>query len=294
MRILLTGASGFVGTTLARFLRSCGHHVVPLHRGASPGPTWDPAAGHIDLSGAEDIQGVVHLAGEPIIGRWTRAKKERIRQSRVEGTRLLCEALADRNERPNVMISASAIGYYGNTGEDVVDESSPHGKDFLANVAVEWEAATRIAADSGIRVIPIRIGLVLSPEGGALARMLPLFKWGLGGRLGSGKQWWSWIALDDLHGIIHHALSHPTVSGALNAVAPEAVTNEDFTRTLARVLRRPALLPFPERAVKMVFGEMGEATFLASTRVWPGALDDNGYEFRFPHIEPALRHLLRR
>jgi len=295
MKILLTGASGFIGTTLTRYLRGCGHQVVALQRGnGAPTPCWEPAAGHIDLTGAEDVQAVVHLAGEPLLGRWTSRKKRRIQDSRVEGTRLLCEALAARNDRPGVLVSASAIGYYGPTGETMVDESSPPGDDFLAQVAVAWEGATQVAADHGIRVVPLRIGLVLSPEGGALAKMLTLFKMGMGGRLGTGSQWWSWIALDDLHAIILYVLNRPTISGPLNAVAPEAVTNEDFTRILAKVLKRPALIPVPAGLIKTVFGEMADATLLASSRVWPGALDTDGYEFRFSHLESALRHLLGR
>jgi len=297
MRVLITGATGFIGTTLARHLRACGCQTLPLvrsDRSDDSQPTWSPAHKQVNLGPAGALDAVVHLAGESITGRWTAAKKERIRSSRVEGTRLLSEALAASENPPSVMVTASAVGYYGNRGfEELTEESGP-GSDFLAEVAHAWEEATDPAQQAGIRVVHVRIGLVLSPEGGALAKMLPLFKLGLAGRIGHGQQYWSWISLDDLNGLVHFALRQPNVEGPVNGVAPNPVTNEEFTRTLARVLARPALLPMPEKLARMVFGEMAEATLLASTRALPEKLIALGYQFTHPELEPALRHLLGR
>jgi hypothetical protein len=253
---------------------------------------WDPAAGRLDPARLEGLDAVVHLAGENIAGRWTAAKKARIRSSRVEGTRLLAEALAGLKRPPKTLLCASAIGYYGDRGAELLREESPAGTGFLAEVCREWEAAARPAAEKGLRVVHLRIGVVLSPAGGALARMLMPFKLGLGGRIGSGSQFMSWIASDDLSGVIRHALTTESLRGPVNAVAPQAVTNLEFTQTLGRVLRRPTPFPMPAFAARLAFGEMAEALLLASARVEPTRLVASGYRFRAPELEGALRHLL--
>jgi len=296
MNILLSGSSGFLGSSLDRFLRACGHRLLPLKRGkASSGQaTWQPEQGRIQLPSATPFDAVIHLAGESIMTRWTPEKKNRIRASRVEGTRLLCEALANLPSPPGTLVSASAIGYYGDRGEEILDEQSHPGTGFLAELAQAWETATIPAHAAGIRVVQLRIGLVLASDGGALKSMLPFFKLGLGGRIGSGRQYWSWIALDDLQSAVLFILAQPTLNGPLNLVSPQPATNAEFTRTLARVLRRPALLPAPEGALRWWFGEMAEATLLASTRVRPVRLEECGFAFQLPELEKALHHLLRR
>ena len=254
---------------------------------------WDPAAGRLDAAGLEGLDAVVHLAGENVShGRWTAARKERIRVSRVEGTRLLSEALAACERKPSTLVCASAIGYYGDRGDEICVEDSAPADDFLARVAVDWERATAAAAAAGIRVVNLRIGVVLSPRGGMLARVAPLFRLGLGGRVGSGRQYLSWITLEDLVGVIEETLKSPHLAGPVNAVAPGPVTNLEFTRTLGRLLRRPARLPLPAPVVKLVWAEMGETLLLASTRVEPARLTAAGYAFRHPDIDTALRDLL--
>jgi hypothetical protein len=255
---------------------------------------WNPAAGEIDAAKLEGFDAVVHLAGEPITGRWNATKKTAIRESRVKGTRLLCEALARLSKRPRVLIAASASGYYGDRGDEVLREESGAGSLFLSQVCQEWEAATKAAAESGIRVVNLRFGFILSRAGGGLAKMLPAFKMGAGGKIGSGKQYMSWIAIDDLLQIILFATTAETVNGPVNAVAPNPVTNLAFTKTLARVLGRPAIFPMPAFAVRLAFGEMGEELLLASARIEPTRLLSAGYQFRFPELEGALRHLLGR
>ena len=253
---------------------------------------WNPAAGEIDAPKLEGIDAIVHLAGETINGRWTSAKKRAIRESRVKGTRLLCETLAKLSNRPRVLVAASASGYYGDRGDEVLREESEAGSSFLSQVCQEWEGATKAAAERGIRVVNLRIGFVLSRAGGGLAKMLPAFKMGVGGKIGSGKQHMSWIAIDDLAQIILFATSAESLQGPVNAVAPNPVTNLEFTKTLARVLRRPAIFPMPAFAVRLAFGEMGEELLLASARLEPARLLSAGYQFRFPQLEGALRHLL--
>jgi uncharacterized protein (TIGR01777 family) len=299
MRILVTGSSGLIGSALLPVLRASGHDVEPLLRtGAARdtgAPTWDPATGQIDPAALAGIDAVVHLAGENIAsGRWTAAKKSRIYSSRIDGTRALVDALRALTSRPPVLIAASAIGYYGHRNADVVDEDSAPGAGFLAEVVRDWEAAATPAAQAGIRVVHLRFGVVLSAAGGALAAMLPPFRLGVGGPLGSGTQFMSWIAIDDAVGAIVHALSKPDLRGPVNAVAPHPVTNREFAATLGRVLSRPAVLPLPAFVVRLAFGEMGEELLLASTRVDATRLLDSGYEFRFPELEPALRHVLGR
>lgn len=297
MHVLVTGSTGLVGSALLPFLTTGGHQVTRLVRSAPrPGTAavlWNPAAGHLDGSALEGLDAVVHLAGESIAGgRWTPSKKASIRASRVQGTRLLCETLAQRTTPPTVLVSASAIGYYGDRGTEVLYEESAPGSDFLAEVCRDWEAATAPAVQRGIRVVHLRLGMVLSPAGGALGKMLLPFKLGVGGMLGDGQQYMSWIALDDVLGAIHHALVTPAVHGPVNAVAPHPVPNREFTSILGRVLGRPTLVPLPAFAARLAFGDMADALLLSSTRVAPAHLVDTGYVFAYPELEEALRHLL--
>jgi uncharacterized protein (TIGR01777 family) len=299
MKVLVSGASGLIGSALVGLLTTGGHQVVRLvrHDGTrSAGAVqWDPAAGTIDAAALEGIDAVVHLAGENIAsGRWTAAKKARIHDSRIDGTTLLVGALLGLRKPPKTLLAASAIGYYGNRDQDVVDEDSAPGAGFLADVCREWEAATEPAAARGIRVVTLRTGVVLAGIGGALATMLPPFKLGLGGPLGSGEQYMSWVAFDDVAGAILHALTTTSLSGPVNLVSPNPVTNRTFTKTLGQVLSRPAVVPLPAFAVKLLFGEMGEELLLASTRVEPHRLQQSEYPFRFPELEEALRHVLGR
>ncbi len=295
MRIAITGASGLVGTQLTAFLRDRDHEVIPVVR-RTPSENeirWDPAAGEIEGEKFEGVDAVVNLAGENIAeGRWNAAKKQRIRDSRVNSTQLLAETLASLSQPPGVLVNASAIGYYGDRSDEALDEDSPPGDDFLANVCHEWETATSAAHATGIRVVKLRIGVVLSPDGGALKKMLLPFRLGAGGRVGSGRQYWSWVSIDDLVGIIHHALTNDSLVGAVNAVSPQSVTNLEFTKTLGRVLRRPTIFPMPAIAAKLALGEMAEALLLASARVVPRRLQQTNYEFRHADLESALRHLL--
>lgn len=296
MNVLVTGSSGLIGSALVSFLLTNGHGVTHLVR-VNPRPGraevyWDPAAGMLDTVGLEGMDAVVHLAGENIIGRWSAEKKARIRDSRVKGTRLLCEGLARLVQPPNVLVCASAIGYYGDRGEEVLREESAPGTSFLADVCRQWEAAAAPAAQKGIRVVHLRIGLVLSAAGGALAKMLPPFRMGVGGKLGNGRQYVSWITIDDLVGVISHALTTPTLRGPVNAVTPHPVTNLEFTQTLGRVLSRPTVLPMPAFAARLAFGEMADEVLLASARVEPARLLASGYSFRHPQLEASLRRLL--
>lgn len=296
MKVAVTGSSGLVGSALVPFLTSGGHEVVRLVRRAPRAPDearWDPRAGTVDARSLEGVDAVVHLAGESIAeGRWSEAKKARLRSSRIGPTRLLAETLAGLRRKPKVLVSASAIGYYGNRGDVVVTEKDTPADDFLGRLCVEWEQATEPAAAAGIRVVPLRIGAVLSSTGGALGTLLPLFRMGFGGVVGPGTQYMSWIALDDLLGVIHHALDRNDLRGPVNAVALEPVTNVAFTTTLGRTLWRPTIVPVPAFALRAAFGEMADAVLLASTRVRPERLLATGYRFRFPELEGALRHLL--
>jgi len=255
---------------------------------------WNPAAGDIDAPKLEGFDAVVHLAGEPITGRWNATKRTAIRESRVKGTRLLCETLARLAKRPRVLVAASASGYYGDRGDEVLREESGAGSSFLSQVCQEWEAATKAAAGGGLRVVNLRFGFILSRAGGGLAKMLPAFMMGAGGKIGSGKQYMSWIGIDDLLQIILFATTAETLNGPVNAVAPNPVTNLVFTKTLGRVLGRPAIFPMPAFAIRLAFGEMGKELLLASTRIEPARLLSAGYQFRFPELEGALRHLLGR
>jgi uncharacterized protein (TIGR01777 family) len=297
MHVLVSGASGFMGSDLVPTLIAGGHTVTRLVR-STPRPgqaeiPWNPVARSIGTPALEGLDAVVHLAGDNIAsGRWTAAKKASIRNSRVQGTTVLCEALAQLVKPPKVLLSASAFGYYGDRGETILREESPPGTGFLAEVCQAWEAATAPAAQRGIRVVHLRFGMVLSPAGGALAKMLTPFRLGLGGVIGTGKQYMSWIALDDVLGAIDHALNTEALQGPVNVVAPSAVTNREFTITLGKVLRRPTWLPLPAFAVRLMFGEMGDALLLASTRVAPARLVASGYTFQYPELEQALQHLL--
>jgi uncharacterized protein (TIGR01777 family) len=296
MNILVTGASGLIGTALGPSLTSRGHEVTRLVRGQSPSEgksaRWDPMAGSIDASALAGVDAVVHLAGENIAERWTAAKKARIRDSRVKGTQLLCETLTRLPSPPKVLVSASAIGYYGDRGEETLTDDSPPGRGFLPEVCRAWEAAAEPARQQGIRVVHLRLGVVLSAAGGALAKMLPLFRLGLGGVLGSGRQYMSWIALDDVVGAIQHAIVTDALQGPTNAVAPNAVTNQEFTKTLGKVLGRPTAIPLPAFGARLMFGEMADELLLASARVQPTKLLASGYQFRYPELEDALRHVL--
>jgi hypothetical protein len=298
MKIAITGSSGLIGKVLVPFLSTGGHDVARLVRKqgrlAADEIRWDPAAARLDAAALEGIDAVVHLAGESVAARWTAAKKAAIRDSRVEGTRLLAKTLAELSRPPKALIAASAIGYYGDRGPTALEEDAAPGAGFLAEVCREWEAAADPARQAGIRVAHMRIGVVLSTAGGALATMLTPFRLGAGGVVGGGDQYMSWIALDDVVGALHHALMTKELSGPVNTVAPNPVTNRDFTKTLGRVLSRPTLFPVPAFAARLAFGEMADELLLSSTRVVPARLTASGYEFRFPRLEEALRHLLGR
>jgi uncharacterized protein (TIGR01777 family) len=292
-----------VGSALAPALEAAGHSVVRLVRRdpAANEIRWDPQSpplakatkgGAPEPGALNGFDAVVHLAGESIAGRWTAAKKARIRDSRVQGTSTLAAALARTGRPPKVLVCASAIGIYGDRGDEVLHEESAPGSDFLAEVSQQWEAATEPAAHAGIRVVCLRLGIVLSPRGGALARMLLPFRMGAGGRIGSGRQWMSWITLDDVVGVIQHALATESLRGPVNTVAPTPVTNAEFTRTLGEALHRPTIFPFPAFMVRLLFGEMGEALLLGSQRVDCGKLLASGYRFRHPELEPALLAIL--
>jgi uncharacterized protein len=300
MKIVLTGSHGLVGSALLPMLHAQGHNVVRLTHsrpGAAAGPNevpWNVDTGSIDAIRIESSDAVIHLAGENIAGRWTEQKKRAIRESRVKGTKLLANTLVKLEHKPHTLICASAIGFYGDRGDEVLDESSAPGTGFLAEVCQEWESAAAAAPQAGIRTVFLRIGVVLAAEGGALKKMLMPFKMCVGGVIGSGKQYWSWVALDDLTGVIMHALNNPSVAGAVNVTAPNPATNREFTKALGKVLSRPTIFPMPAFAARLAFGEMGDALLLSSTRALPKRLIENGYEFRFPELEPALRHVLKR
>ena len=289
MRIGVTGASGFLGQRLVPALRAQGHDVVRIGRGAESDIQWNPSAGTIDVARCAGIDAFVHLAGASVGARWTPARRRAIRDSRVQGTALVARTIAALTPRPRVLVCASAVGIYGNAGDAVLDESSPSGSDFLANVGREWESAADPARQAGIRTVHLRFGVVLSRRGGALARMLPFFRMGGGGRLASGRQWMSWIAMEDAVGAVQFALERETLVGAVNAVAPTPVTNAEFTETLARVVHRPALFPVPAFALNLMFGEMAQGTLLASQRVVPRQLLAAGYAFRHATLDSALR-----
>lgn len=297
MNIAMSGSHGLIGEQLIPFLTTGGHRVLRLVRkypnGSRDSIPWDPEQGILELDRLEGCHAVVHLAGESIAsGRWTEQRKAAIRDSRVQGTRALCESLAKLSQPPRVLVCASAIGFYGDRADEQLTEASPRGQGFLADVCDEWEQATQPAREKGIRVVNLRFGMVLSPAGGALAKMLTPFRLGAGGPMGNGQQFVSWIAIDDAIRAIHFAIVTETLQGPVNLVAPEAVTNREFAHTLGLVLRRPTLLAMPAFAARAVFGEMADELLLASTRVAPAKLNDSKFEFRHPRLEHALRHLL--
>src|SRR5215211_7237840 len=294
MNVLISGAKGLIGSALIPELEAGGHTISRLTRKPrSEGDIrWDPEAGEIegDLAG---FDAVVHLAGESIAeGRWTLERKRRILESRKKGTRLLAEKVAGLQEPPSVMVSASAIGYYGDRGNELLTEESEPGTMFLSEVCQEWEAAAEPAREAGVRVVHPRFGIVLTTQGGALGTTLPIFKLGGGGRIGTGRQCWSWVSLDDVVGAIVHAINTDALSGPVNVVAPDPPTNAEYTRVLGRVLRRPTFFAVPAPAVRVVLGGMADNLLLASARVEPAQLQETGYEYRYPELEGALRHQL--
>ncbi|HXJ93165.1 MAG TPA: TIGR01777 family oxidoreductase [Terriglobia bacterium] len=296
MKVLVTGSSGLIGSALVPILSAEGHQVTRLVRpNTRPGPeqlVWDPAAGRLEAAGIEGFDAVAHLSGENVASRrWTAEQKKRLFESRVKSTQLLAGTLARLSHPPRTLVCASGVGYYGDRGDELLTEDSASGSNFPSRMCREWEEAAELATRN-IRVVNLRIGAVLSAAGGALALMLPPFKAGLGGTLGSGRQYMSWIAIDDVTGVIQHVLSNESVSGPVNTVAPQPVTNREFTKTLGRVLGRPTFLTVPSFVLRLAVGEMAEALLLASQRVIPARLQSSGYTFRYPELEGALRHLL--
>ena len=293
MKVLISGANGLVGSQLCPLLTTSGHTVARLSRGQpkSPGDlTWNPDQHELNVEQLTGFDGIIHLAGENIAGaRWTPAVKERIQQSRVQGTRLLCESIAKLPVPPKVLVCASAIGYYGNRGAEILTEDSEAGTGFLAETCGDWEAACAPAREAGVRVVNVRIGVVLSPQGGALQKMLLPFRLGAGGVIGNGEQYWSWVDLGDLVSILKFVLTHEEIHGPVNATAPEPVTNREFTRTLGKVLNRPTIFPVPAFAAKLALGEMANELLLSSARVMPQQLLKAGYQFRCPTLESSLR-----
>jgi uncharacterized protein (TIGR01777 family) len=296
MKILVTGSHGLVGSALIPFLTTGGHDVLRLVRNSNPADhdiSWDPQAGVIEKEQLEGLDAVVHLAGENIASRrWNAAQKGRILESRVQGTRMLCETLSKLNSPPKVLVCASAVGYFGDRSDEELDEQSEQGTGFLADVCRDWEVACDPAWEKGIRVVTLRFGVILSSAGGALAKMLLPFKLGLGGVVGSGKQYWSWIALDDVVGAILHSISNDDLNGPVNCVSPNPSTNREFTKTLGQVLKRPTIFPLPAFAARLVLGGMADELLLASAQVVPQKLQRSGYQFRFEDLESALRHTL--
>jgi uncharacterized protein (TIGR01777 family) len=296
MKVLITGATGLVGSALGPVLSADGNEVFRLTRSEPKQAndiTWNPDSRDLPKARLEGLDAIVHLAGENIAGkRWTPAVKERLRTSRIQATRFLCESLAQLQSPPKTLICASAIGYYGDRGAEILTESAAPGTGFLPDLCRDWEAACEPARQCQIRVVNLRIGVVLSPKGGALANMLTPFRLGLGGVIGSGRQYWSWIALDDLVGAIRHCLTNTHLSGAINATAPTPATNRHFTKTLGAVLHRPTVLPMPALAAKLALGGMATDLLLASARVMPNRLSESNYRFQYPTLSAALIHLL--
>lgn len=300
MKILVSGASGLVGTKLTAALTAAGYQVGRLvrqrSRAAGSDVVWNPAEGQLEASALADCDAVINLAGENIAsGRWSAKRKDQILHSRVNGTRTIATALAAVADRPRTLINASAIGYYGDRGGERLSESSSAGSgDFLSGVCREWEHSTEPAAKAGVRVVLERFGIILSSQGGALKKMLLPFRLGLGGKIGSGRQYMSWVAIDDVIGATLYCLSSPALNGPVNVVAPQPVSNAEFTKTLGRVLGRPTIFPMPALAARLAFGQMADELLLASQRVEPSRLLDAGYVFKYPDLEPALVHVLGR
>ncbi len=297
MKFLVTGSSGLIGSDLVAALKDRGHQVIRLVRSedqlSDNRLLWDPEHHELNMADFEGFDVVINLAGENIAsGLWTEAKKKKIRDSRVLTTHMLCELLAMLNKPPKILINASAVGYYGDRGDEILDENSLPGTGFLAEVCQKWEEATKPASDKGIRVILLRFGAILSIKGGVLGKMRLPFKLGLGGVIGSGKQYMSWISIDDLIGVVLHVISNDSLSGPVNTVTPEPVTNKEFTKTLGKTLNRPTILPVPAFAVKLIFGEMGDELLLSSTKAVPSKLEASDYTFLYPDLASALKHLL--
>lgn len=294
-RVLVTGVSGPIGGALVPSLKGRGFQVTRLVRGPVSREdqiSWDPAK-PLAPESVSGFAAVIHLAGESVVGRWTRSKKTKIRDSRVLGTQNLAQSLAQAEDRPRVLISASAVGYYGDRGEEPLREESPSGAGFLPEVCREWEAANQPATEAGIRTVQIRIGVVLSPSGGALQKMLPPFRMGVGGNIGSGRQWMSWIHVQDLVGAVHHILKTDLLQGPVNMVAPKPVTNAEFTKTLGSVLSRPTVFPVPALVAKLAFGQMAEEVLLGSQRVESAKLIASGYPFQYSDLRKALEAVLK-
>jgi uncharacterized protein (TIGR01777 family) len=296
MKIVVSGSTGLIGSALTKALNARNHEVVPLvRRRVSSGEravAWDPERGTIDRAGLEGADAVIHLAGENVFGRWSPAKKQRIYDSRVKGTRLVSDTLAGLQRPAATLLAASAIGYYGDRGDEPVTEESAPGEDFLAHVARDWEAATAAATRAGIRVVNMRVGVVLTTTGGALAKMLPAFRLGLGGPIGSGNQYLSWIVLDDIINAILYLLNHQNLVGPVNMTAPAPLTNRDFAKTLGRVLGRPAVVTVPAFALRIAFGTEGAAMLQSGQRVLPARLLASRFNFSLPDVEKTLRYLL--
>jgi uncharacterized protein (TIGR01777 family) len=299
MKILITGAGGLIGTALQRSFKEKGYEMILSGRKPSPEPghiTWDAEKGFAaeDLKKLEGLDAIIHLAGEPIGDwRWTDDKKRRIKDSRVNGTRTIIETISKLKNKPKTLISSSGVGYYGDRGDEVMNERGGVGDTFLAEVCRDWEAEARKAENYGVRVVLTRNGVVLSKDGGALATMMTPFSFGLGGVVGSGKQWLSWLSLDDMVGITNFILENESIEGAVNVVSPNPVTNEEFTKTLGEVIHRPTFLPLPKFAVDLMMGEMGDALLLDSARAVPKKLEDAGYEFKYPVLKPALENAVK-
>ncbi len=300
MKILVSGASGLVGTKLTAALTTAGYQVGRLvrqrSRAAGSDVVWNPAAGQLEASALADCDAVINLAGESIAsGRWSAKKKDQILQSRVNGTRTIATALAAIADRPRTLINASAIGYYGDRGDEILSEASSTGSgDFLSGVCRDWENATEPASKAGVRVVLERFGVILSSQGGALKKILLPFRLGQGGKIGSGRQYMSWVAIDDVVGATLYCLGSPALQGPVNVVAPQPVTNAEFTKTLGRALGRPTIFPMPAVAARLAFGQMADELLLGSQRVEPVKLLNSGYVFKYPNLEPALVHVLGR
>jgi len=302
MKIIVSGASGLVGAALTQSLRDQGHMVLHLVRKPARAPKevssteirWDPLSAQVDVPALEGANAVVHLSGANISeGRWTPARKDVLRSSRIDSTRVLVDSLARLRQKPQVLVSASAVGYYGNRGDEVLAESAGPGSDFLSLLARDWEAEAMRAAQSGMRTVILRFGVILSAQGGALPEMIRPFKFGAGGRLGSGRQWMSWVALEDAIGIIQSSIANPEWNGPINAVAPKPVRNAEFAEMVGRILHRPARLSAPAFLLRLALGEMADALLLSSQRAIPERLLQSGYSFRFADLEAAIRMMLR-